>query len=96
MTTVPEIDLTDPSPAVHRFLRFVTERYDPARQVEDDLYTYEIHMTGGEVELVVLDPVASPLDHDMPCVGELGNERGRIAPGLRDELAERAFVVRLG
>jgi SAM-dependent methyltransferase len=44
-----EIDLTDPSPGVRRFLRFVTERYDPARQVEDDLYTYEIHMTGGEV-----------------------------------------------
>jgi hypothetical protein len=27
----------------------VAERYDPARQVEDDLYTYEIHMAGGEV-----------------------------------------------
>lgn len=44
-----EIDHRDPRPEIRRFLRFVTERYDPHRQVEDDLYTYEIEMTSGEV-----------------------------------------------
>ncbi|HEY0443125.1 MAG TPA: class I SAM-dependent methyltransferase [Candidatus Limnocylindrales bacterium] len=44
-----EVDLRDPTPDIRRFLRFVTERYDPHRQVEDDLYTYEIEKMNGEV-----------------------------------------------
>ena len=44
-----EIDYVNPTPDVTRFLRFVTERYDPRRQVEDDLYTYEITLANGEV-----------------------------------------------
>ncbi|MFL5680434.1 MAG: class I SAM-dependent methyltransferase [Chloroflexota bacterium] len=45
-----EIDHRDPAPDIRRMLRFVTERYDPHRQVEDDLYTYEIEKTDGTVE----------------------------------------------
>ncbi len=44
-----EVDHANPTPEIRRFLRWVTERYDPVRQVEDDLYTYEIHMANGEV-----------------------------------------------
>jgi SAM-dependent methyltransferase len=44
-----EVDLRDPTPNIRRFLRFVTERYDPLRQIEDDLYTYEIEKRNGDV-----------------------------------------------
>jgi SAM-dependent methyltransferase len=44
-----EVDLRDPTPDIRRFLRFVTERYDPHRQIEDDLYTYEIEKRNGDV-----------------------------------------------
>jgi SAM-dependent methyltransferase len=45
-----EVDHRDPTPQIRRFLRFVTERYDAHRQVEDDLYTYEIEKTDGTLE----------------------------------------------
>ncbi|HKG56912.1 MAG TPA: class I SAM-dependent methyltransferase [Candidatus Limnocylindrales bacterium] len=45
-----EIDHREPVPGIRRLLRFVTERYDPHRQIEDDLYTYEIEKADGTVE----------------------------------------------
>lgn len=43
-------DLAHPAPGVRRLLRFDSERYDIARQVEFDTYVYEIHTTDGNVE----------------------------------------------
>jgi SAM-dependent methyltransferase len=48
-------DLRDPAPGVARLLRYDTERYDPVRQVDDSIYTYELHHTDGRVERMVRD-----------------------------------------
>lgn len=48
-------DLRDPAPGVARLLRYDTERYDPVRQVDDSVYTYELHHADGRIERLVRD-----------------------------------------
>jgi SAM-dependent methyltransferase len=50
-----DFDLADPSPTMHRLLRYGTERYDPVRQVDDTIYHYEIYGPDGSVERKTID-----------------------------------------
>jgi SAM-dependent methyltransferase len=50
-----DFDLSEPSAAIRRILRYGTERYDPVRQVDDTVYHYEIHASDGTIERQTID-----------------------------------------
>jgi SAM-dependent methyltransferase len=50
-----ELDLSEPAPDISRFLRFASERYNPATQRDDTTYIYEIHKSDRGTERLTDD-----------------------------------------